>query len=47
MATPVQENLFASSEKYASSFNQGGLAVPPAKKYLVGMRPFLHPWAAD
>jgi hypothetical protein len=40
MATPVQKNLIASSEEYASSFKHGDLALPPAKKYLVGMRPF-------
>jgi hypothetical protein len=39
MATPVQQNLVSSSEKYASSFTQGDLALPPAKKYLVGMMP--------
>jgi carbonic anhydrase len=42
MATPVEKNLVASSEKYASSFTQGNLALPPAKKYLVGMQPFLY-----
>jgi len=42
MATPVQKNLISSSENYASSFTQGNLALPPAKKYLVGKRPFSH-----
>jgi len=33
--TPIQENLVASNEKYAASFTQGHLALPPAKKYAV------------
>ncbi|KAF2482304.1 carbonic anhydrase [Neohortaea acidophila] len=35
MATQNVQNLTSSSEKYASSFNKGSLALPPAKKYLV------------
>lgn len=35
MATPTQKTLTSSNEKYASSFTQGHLALPPAKKYLV------------
>lgn len=37
MATPIQQNLKSSNESYASSFTQGHLALPPAKKYVVGM----------
>ena len=37
MATSVQKNLVSSSDKYASSFDKGDLALPPAKKYLVGI----------
>jgi len=33
--TSIQQNVSASSEKYSSSFDKGGLALPPAKKYLV------------
>ena len=40
MATPVQKNLISSSESYASSFTQGDLALPPAKKYLVCKKSF-------
>lgn len=35
MSTAIQQNLTSSNEKYASSFTQGDLALPPAKKYLV------------
>ncbi|TVY64330.1 Uncharacterized protein LSUE1_G007531, partial [Lachnellula suecica] len=35
MATPIQQNLVDSNKKYASSFTQGSLALPPAKKYAV------------
>jgi len=35
MATPIQENLIKSNEKYASNFTEGHLALPPAKKYLI------------
>jgi len=35
MATPIQENLVTSNEKYAASFTEGHLALPPAKKYAV------------
>ncbi|KAI9802897.1 MAG: hypothetical protein M1825_002128 [Sarcosagium campestre] len=35
MATPVQENLVAKNKAYVDSFDQGSLALPPAKKYLV------------
>jgi carbonic anhydrase len=31
----IQQNVEASSERYAASFTQGDLALPPAKKYLV------------
>jgi len=31
----IQKNVQASSDKYSSSFTQGHLALPPAKKYLV------------
>jgi carbonic anhydrase len=36
MTTPVQQNLVEKNAQYASSFTQGDLALPPAKKYLVG-----------
>lgn len=32
----IQQNLVSSNDKYASSFTKGDLALPPAKKYLVG-----------
>lgn len=35
--TANQQNLIDSNERYASSFTEGHLALPPAKKYLVGM----------
>lgn len=31
----IQKNVEAASEEYSSSFTQGHLALPPAKKYLV------------
>jgi len=37
MVTAVQQNLAAASAQYAASFAHGGLALPPAKKYLVRM----------
>jgi len=37
MATAVQKNLTEKNDKYAGSFTQGDLALPPAKKYIVGM----------
>ncbi|CZT24578.1 related to carbonic anhydrase [Ramularia collo-cygni] len=33
--TEIQKNLVASNEKYASNFDKGHLALPPAKKYLI------------
>lgn len=36
MATEIQQNLKTKNEQYASSFDKGHLALPPAKKYLVG-----------
>lgn len=36
MATEVQLNLLNKNTEYASNFNQGHLALPPAKKYAVG-----------
>ncbi|KAJ9609600.1 hypothetical protein H2200_005928 [Cladophialophora chaetospira] len=33
--TEIQKNVESASETYSSSFNQGHLALPPAKKYLV------------
>jgi hypothetical protein len=43
--TPIQENLVESNKKYAASFTQGHLALPPAKKYAVCTTPLLpfHP----
>ncbi|KAI9663277.1 MAG: hypothetical protein M1821_008325 [Bathelium mastoideum] len=35
MSTNIQKNLLISNDKYASSFTEGGLPLPPAKKYLV------------
>ncbi|MCJ1289461.1 hypothetical protein MMC34_000993 [Xylographa carneopallida] len=35
MATSVQQNLASKNDKYASSFSEGHLALPPAKKYAV------------
>ncbi|RDL36854.1 uncharacterized protein BP5553_06206 [Venustampulla echinocandica] len=34
-STPHQENLTSSNASYASTFTQGHLALPPAKKYAV------------
>lgn len=36
MATPVQENLIEKNREYVAKFTEGDLALPPAKKYLVG-----------
>jgi hypothetical protein len=33
--SPIQKNVEAASDSYSSSFTQGHLALPPAKKYLV------------
>ncbi|EGC45546.1 carbonic anhydraes family protein [Histoplasma capsulatum var. duboisii H88] len=35
MATPIQQNLHDQNTQYANTFDQGHLALPPAKKYLV------------
>lgn len=35
--TPIQENLITKNKEYAESFTQGHLALPPAKKYAVGI----------
>lgn len=35
MATAIQKNVEAASERYSSSFTKGDLVLPPAKKYLV------------
>jgi len=35
MATSVQQNLESKNAEYVSSFTQGDLELPPAKKYLV------------
>ena len=34
MAT-IRDSLLAKSDKHSSTFTQGSLALPPAKKYLV------------
>jgi hypothetical protein len=34
--TPIQKNLVEKNAAYASTFTQGDLALPPAKKYAVG-----------
>ena len=36
MATELQKDLISGNEKYASTFNEGHLALPPSKNYLVG-----------
>lgn len=36
MSTQIQHNLARNNEQYATSFTSGHLALPPAKKYLVG-----------
>lgn len=35
--TSIQENLVAKNASYAENFTQGHLALPPAKKYAVGL----------
>ncbi|KAI0404310.1 carbonate dehydratase [Xylaria palmicola] len=35
MASEIQKNLVEKNAEYASTFDQGHLALPPAKKYLV------------
>jgi carbonic anhydrase len=44
MTTPVQQNLIVKNKGYASTFKQGNLALPPAKKYAVGMVSPLSPY---
>ena len=36
MGTEIQINLLNNNTEYASNFDQGHLALPPAKKYAVG-----------
>jgi len=36
MATSVQKNLEEKNAVYASGFDKGDLALPPAKSYIVG-----------
>ena len=36
MASQIQQNLEQKNAQYASSFKEGHLALPPAKKYAVG-----------
>ena len=36
MGTEIQINLLNKNTEYASNFDQGHLALPPAKKYAVG-----------
>ncbi|KAI9847357.1 MAG: hypothetical protein M1837_002545 [Sclerophora amabilis] len=36
MTTPAQKNLVDSNSAYASGFDKGDLALPPAKQYAVG-----------
>ncbi|MCJ1278455.1 hypothetical protein MMC21_006272 [Puttea exsequens] len=46
MATQVQQNLEKKNTEYASSFKDGDLALPPAKKYTIGQpRPPTRPKA--
>ncbi|MCJ1323287.1 hypothetical protein MMC15_008642 [Xylographa vitiligo] len=35
MATAIQQNLVSRNEKYAATFSEGHLALPPAKQYAV------------
>ncbi|KAI0457760.1 beta carbonic anhydrase clade D [Xylaria acuta] len=35
MATEIQKNLVEKNAEYAQAFDQGHLALPPAKKYLI------------
>ena len=37
MSTETQKNLQERNAQYVAGFNQGHLALPPAKKYLVCM----------
>lgn len=39
MASEIQKNLVEKNEKYASTFDKGDLALPPAKKYLICEEP--------
>jgi len=36
MASEIQKNLVEKNAEYARTFDKGDLALPPAKKYLVG-----------
>ena len=36
--TPIQQNLVAKNKEYASTFTKGHLALPPAKKYTIGVQ---------
>lgn len=47
MTTTIRRNLVKSNEAYAASFDQGDLALSPAKQYLVGMSLFaIKHWAS-
>lgn len=35
MTSEIQKNLVGKNAEYARTFDQGHLALPPAKKYLV------------
>jgi hypothetical protein len=37
MSTQIQQDVARNNEQYAASFTSGHLALPPARKYLVGM----------
>lgn len=37
MSTQIQQGVAENNEQYAASFTSGHLALPPARKYLVGM----------
>jgi hypothetical protein len=39
MATPIKQNLVNKNKAYAECFTGGSLALPPAKKYAVGISP--------
>lgn len=43
MTSSVQENLVKKNNEYASTFKEGDLALPPAKKYTVGQFSSIYP----
>ncbi|TKA82452.1 hypothetical protein B0A49_00051 [Cryomyces minteri] len=47
MSSQIQQDLVEKNKAYASSFTKGGLALPPAKKYAVGITPILSHWSFE